>query len=225
MVGGRGHSGGRCEGEPEVIAGIGRRRGDLVGSSCAVVGVVGRQGAGGGLAADGDRGPRPDLDLPGRWVRVREPVGPDKPEWGAVSELTSLLLGRVIGDLTSGPLFFDGRKRVTCQSAFSVARSRAETGLHASAFWWLERPIPLRPCLFWQKTCWRRQDTASDPTRPVCRVRTRQSLQPVPGVEDLHFVQLGGHDPARRIRAYGPITRAQETRPTAATATSRSPPR
>ncbi|MFJ8536196.1 hypothetical protein [Streptomyces sp. NPDC093591] len=72
-----------------------------------------------------------DVDLP-RWrVRVWEPVRPDTPEWVPVSELTASLLGRLIGDLTSGPLFLDGLERVTRERAFAMARSRAGTGLHA----------------------------------------------------------------------------------------------
>lgn len=72
-----------------------------------------------------------DVDLLGRRVHMREAVRPDTPEWVPVSELTASLLGRLIGDLTSGPLFFDGPGRVTRKRAFSMARSRAGTNLHA----------------------------------------------------------------------------------------------
>ncbi|KUL22778.1 hypothetical protein [Streptomyces regalis] len=72
-----------------------------------------------------------DVDLPGRQVHMWEPVRPDTPEWVPMSELTASLLGRLIGDLTSGPLFFDGPERVTREGAFSMARRRAGTGLHA----------------------------------------------------------------------------------------------
>jgi hypothetical protein len=72
-----------------------------------------------------------DVDLLHRRVRVREPVRPDTPEWVSVSELTASLLDRLIGDLTSGPLFFDSPARVTREGAFSMARSRAGTNLYA----------------------------------------------------------------------------------------------
>ena len=70
-------------------------------------------------------------DLPRRQVRVREPVRPGMPGWVPVSELTASLLGRLIGDLTSGPLFLDGAVRLTRERAFSMARSRAEINPHA----------------------------------------------------------------------------------------------
>ncbi|MBT2673484.1 hypothetical protein J7E95_22110 [Streptomyces sp. ISL-14] len=72
-----------------------------------------------------------DVDLPRRQVRVREPVRPDTPEWVPVSELTTSLLGRLIENLASGPLFLDGPAQVTRESAFSMARSRAGINLHA----------------------------------------------------------------------------------------------
>ncbi|MFK4098478.1 hypothetical protein ACI2L1_00025 [Streptomyces sp. NPDC019531] len=86
-----------------------------------------------GRVADWLRAEIEDVDLPRRRVRVREPVRPDTPEWVPVSELTASLLGRLIGDLTSGPLFSDGPgpERVTREGAFSMARGRAGTGLHA----------------------------------------------------------------------------------------------
>ncbi|KUO04657.1 hypothetical protein [Streptomyces caeruleatus] len=72
-----------------------------------------------------------DVDLPRRQVRVREPVRPGTPQWVPVSELTASLLGRLIGDLMSGPLFLDGPVRLTRERAFSTARSSAGMNLHA----------------------------------------------------------------------------------------------
>ncbi|PAZ15952.1 hypothetical protein CLM62_10765 [Streptomyces sp. SA15] len=72
-----------------------------------------------------------DVDLPRRRVYMRESVRADTPEWVPVSELTASLLDRLIGDLTSGPLFSHGPARLTRESASVMARSHAGTSLHA----------------------------------------------------------------------------------------------
>ena len=64
-------------------------------------------------------------------ANVQAPVRPHTPKRVPVSELTAPLLGLLIGDLTSRPLFVDGPARITRSGAFAIPRAAAGTNLHA----------------------------------------------------------------------------------------------